>query len=76
MNYTLVVQQVAAHAAALLALDATLCYGVECRRHSTCARYLAIDGVLGTRKFIDTCQTGRYFPLFVDTMPLGEPDHG
>lgn len=76
MNYTLAMEQVAAHAAALLTFDATLCFGVECPCHGTCARYLAIDGVLGTRNFIDTCQIGKCYPLFVDAMPAGDSHHG
>lgn len=57
---------VAEHAASFLEADAKLCFGVVCDGHSRCARYLAVDGVLGERKFIGTCRIGNQFPLFVD----------
>ena len=60
---------VAEHAASLLTADATLCFGVVCPGHSRCARYLAVDGVLGERRFIGTCEVQGFFPLFVDVTP-------
>ena len=57
---------VAAHAMSLLAADAILCFGVVCPGHSRCARYLAVDGVIGDRRFIGTCRVDARFPLFVD----------
>ena len=60
---------VAAHAASLLMPDDKLCFGVVCPGHSRCARYLAVDGVLGERRFIGTCEAQGDFPLFVDVTP-------
>lgn len=68
-------QQVAAHARDLLAVDATLCYGVDCPTHGKCARYLAMDGVMGARSFIDTCRRGETFPLFISTSPPEGQSH-
>ena len=61
--------EVAAHAVNLLAADAVLCFGVVCPGHSRCARYLAVDGAIGDRQFIGTCEIEGYFPLFVDVTP-------
>ena len=61
---------VAEHAASLLTADGELCFGVVCPGHSRCARYLAVDGVLGERRFIGTCEVEGRFPLFVDASPL------
>ena len=60
--------QLVDHATAQLSLDAKLCYGVGCERHARCARYLAVDGAHGDRRFIGSCLDGKEFPLFVDIL--------
>lgn len=59
---------VAEHAESLLAPGDRLCFGVACPGHSQCARYLAVDGVTGERRFIGTCEIAGRFPLFVDVV--------
>ena len=47
------------------------CYGVCCPLHGRCARYLAVDGVIGNVETIGTCATGEDSytrPLFVQAV--------
>jgi crossover junction endodeoxyribonuclease RusA len=68
----LTARQVADVASGMLPPDAALCFGVDCPCRGTCARYLAIDSDSEPASFIESCQTGASFPLYVDTSQASE----